>query len=308
MAAGPETLLRYIRGLARRRESDEWSDAALLSRFVEKGDEAAFTGLVERHGPLVLHVCQRILGNHHEAEDAFQATFLVLARKAASVRRPQALAAWLHGVARRAAFKARSARRRAGQLLSPLADGPLHFQTDPRSDPLADISVRELLGIIDEELERLPQVYRLPVILCGLESRSLEEAARQLGWTVGSVKGRLERGRARLHKQLVRRGATLTGALAAAELSRGAGLATTLAPLLSRTARSAAAFAARQSTASGGASSRALSLAEELIRKLWLSRLKLAAALLAPLVLLATGLAVYLAVPTPAPQTAQVQP
>jgi RNA polymerase sigma factor (sigma-70 family) len=304
MAAGPDTLLRYIRRLLARPELDEATDAALLSRFISESDEKAFAALVDRHGPLVFHLCRRVLGDVHDAEDAFQATFLVLARKAARVHPREALPAWLHVVARRVALRARSAKIRQVPNAQPLAIPPM----DLRPDPLADLSVRELLGILDEELERLPKVYRLPVILCGLESRSLEEAARQLGWTVGSVKGRLERGRARLHKRLIRRGATLTGALAAAELSRGAATASTITSLLSGTVRGASAFAACRPMASSGTSAKALSLAEDLIGSLSLGRLKFAAALLAPLVLLATGLAVYLAAPAPAPQTAQVQP
>src|SRR6516162_8072841 len=258
MAAGPNTLLRYIRGLVHRPPADELSDAALLSRFTKNRDESAFAALVDRHGALVLHVCQRVLGNFHDTEDAFQATFLVLARKAATVRRPESLAAWLHGVAHRAAIKARSARQRL-QTLSSRRDNPILSSADRHPDPPADLSVRESLGIIDEELERLPEVYRLPVILCGLESRSLEEAARQLGWTVGSVKGRLERGRARLHARLVRRGATLSAVLTATEASReAAAAAAVVARLLTGTARAAVAYATRQPALAGDVSSEAL--------------------------------------------------
>src|SRR5262245_13425766 len=112
MAVGPDTLLRYIRGLVLRPESDETTDATLLGRFISARDQTAFAALVNRHGPLVFHVCRRVLGDVHEAEDAFQAAFLVLARKAATVRPREALPAWLHGVARRVALKARSARAR----------------------------------------------------------------------------------------------------------------------------------------------------------------------------------------------------
>jgi RNA polymerase sigma factor (sigma-70 family) len=166
---------------------------------------------------MVLRVCRRVLSDGHAAEDAFQATFLVLARKAALVNPPDALAAWLHGVAHCVALKARSASARR-----PLRQMPLDLHPhDPRPDPLAEVTTRELLTVLDEELRRLPTAYRLPLILCCLEGRSQEEAARQLGWTPGSLKGRLERGRARLHARLARRGFTLSAALAAVAVSRG---------------------------------------------------------------------------------------
>jgi RNA polymerase sigma factor (sigma-70 family) len=240
MAAGRGILLRYIRRVVQPAEPDEASDAALLRRFLSARDESAFTALVERHGPLVLHVCRRVLGDIHDAEDACQAVFLVLARKAASVHPREALAAWLHGVARRVALKARSARAR--RFRTDYLPAPL--SADSRPDPLAEISGRELLTIIDEELQRLADVYRLPVILCCLEGRSLEEVARQLGWTVGSVKGRLERGRARLHDRLLRRGLTLPAALAAVEASRGPASAAAVAVSALSVSATAAALAA----------------------------------------------------------------
>jgi RNA polymerase sigma factor (sigma-70 family) len=175
-------------------------DAALLGRFIEQRDEAAFAALVRRHGPMVLGVCRRTLGHAQDAEDAFQATFLVLARKAASVRPAGALAAWLHGVARRVSLKARarSARRQSAASPPPPARAG--------AGPLDELSARELVAAVDEELQQLPAAYRLPLVLCCLEGRSQEEVARQLGWAPGSVKGRLERGRARLHARLARRG------------------------------------------------------------------------------------------------------
>jgi RNA polymerase sigma factor (sigma-70 family) len=288
MAARHETLLRYIRRLVLPPSPDDASDAALLGRFIEARDEHAFAALVERHGPQVLQVCWRVLGNVEDAEDAFQAAFLVLARKAETVRPREALAAWLHGVARRVALKVRSTRarhlRQAGSLAAPAAD--------PRPDPLTELSARELLAILDEEVQRLPEMYRLPVILCCLQGRSQEEAARQLGWTPGSVKGRLERGRARLHQRLVRRGLTLGAALAAAEVSRSAASATVVAPLVAATARGAVLFAAHSATGRG-VSTTAAALAGEMLRGMALARLKVPALLLLATSLLATGLLTY---------------
>lgn len=297
MAARPEALLRYIRRIVVRPEAGADADAGLLGRFVAEGDEEAFAALVERHGPLVLQVCWRVLGNLEDAEDAFQATFLVLARKAAAVQPPQALPAWLHGVARHAALKVRAARARHGRHARPLA-APA---ADPRPGPLAELSAQELLAIVDEEVRRLPEVYRLPVILCCLQGRSLEEAARQLGWTTGSLKGRLERGRARLHARLLRRGLTLSAALAAAEVSRGAASAVVAAELVAGTARAAVLFASRRAAA-GGVSQTAVALAGEVLRGMALARMKLPAALLLAVCLLATGLLARQAMDSTPPQ------
>jgi RNA polymerase sigma factor (sigma-70 family) len=194
------------------------SDADLLARYTQLGDEAAFAALVSRHGPMVLSVCQQIVGDLPTAEDCFQAAFVVLARRAGSLRRPEALTAWLHGVALRVARKARSAARRR-----PEAPASTREAGDPRPDPLDALTARELLTILHEEVARLPEAYRLPVILCGLEGRSQEEAARQLGWSRGSVRGRWIRGRERLHLRLTRRGVTLGLALAVLQAARASG-------------------------------------------------------------------------------------
>jgi len=284
MAGGSETLARYIRQLVIRPQRDEASDAVLLGRFIAARDERAFAVLVQRHGPLVLHVCQRVLGNIHDAEDAFQATFLVLARKAGTIRPRRAIAAWLHGVAHRVALKCRSARARRSRDAR-LGEDPL----DPHRDPLAELSVRELLGVVDEEVRRLPRVYRLPVILCCLEGCSQEEAAQQLGWTPGSVKGRLERGRVRLHKQLVQRGLTLTSLLSAAAVSRGDTSAAIIARSLPATLEGALAFASHDRAALGGISSGAAALARGMLKTMALAKLKIAAALTLAVCLLATG-------------------
>lgn len=186
-------LVPYLRRLS----TPPQADAELLERFVHHHDEAAFTLLVERHGPMVLHTCERVLGDVHTAQDAFQAAFLVLARRARSLGRLTSLAGWLHGVAQRVALKARGARLRAGRTMA-LADQS--EPADPRPDPLAALSAREVLVLVEEEVRRLPEAYRLAVVLCCLEGLTLEEAARRLGATAGSVKGCLERGRARLYK------------------------------------------------------------------------------------------------------------
>jgi RNA polymerase sigma factor (sigma-70 family) len=206
------------------------ADEVLLNRFAHDRDEDAFAALVARHGPMVLGVCRRLLADPRDVEDAFQATFLVLARRAGSLRRPTQLAAWLYGVARRNALNRRRTRVRRQERQA-------HFAglSDPHPDPLEEVSARELLAILDEEVQRLPEVYRLPVVLCCLESRSQEEAAALLGWTPGSVKGRLERGRERLQARLERRGLSLSACLLPAAL----GSTPVSAALASATARAA---------------------------------------------------------------------
>jgi RNA polymerase sigma factor (sigma-70 family) len=192
-------LLRHINRL-----TDAEADAALLARFVRQGDHGAFAALVARHGPMVFNVCRRRLGDAHAAEDAFQAVFLVLARKAGGLR-PDSLAAWLHGVAVRICLNARRAARRC-----PVRDEPVTADEafDAGPAPPAQLSAREVLRAVEDEVRRLPHAYRLAVALCCLDGLSQEEAARRLGWSVGSVKGRLERGRARLRERLTRRGLT----------------------------------------------------------------------------------------------------
>jgi RNA polymerase sigma factor (sigma-70 family) len=180
----------------------------LLQAFLTRRDSEAFAALVRRHGPLVLGVCRRVLRHEQDAEDAFQATFLILSRQAHTLRRPEALAAWLHDVARHTALRARASaacrrQREQGAALP------------PATDLLDELSARELLAVVDEELARLPEAYRLPLLLCCLQGLSQEQAARRLGWTPGSVKGRLERGRARLQRRLRQRGLALSAALTA---------------------------------------------------------------------------------------------
>jgi RNA polymerase sigma factor (sigma-70 family) len=265
MPARADRLLRCVRRMTCH-AGPAPDDSGLLTRFLTTRDPAAFEALVARHGPMVLRVCQHMLGNRQDAEDAFQGTFQVLARKAANVRPPGALAGWLHGVAYHVALKARKAAlRRRHEGLAPDFAPP-----DPRPDPLTELTAREALQILEEEVQRLPEAYRLPVVLCCLNGATQEEAARQLGCTPGSVKGRLERGWARLHARLARRGFTLSAALAAVELSRSPAPAA----LIAATARQALAFAAGQE-----APGPAALLAEGVLRATAMSRLKAVAAL-----------------------------
>jgi RNA polymerase sigma factor (sigma-70 family) len=180
---------------------DPAPDAALVHRFARDRDEAAFAALADRHGPMVLGVACRVVRDYHTAEDVFQATFLLLARHARRLRHPAAVPAWLHHTAHHLALTALRARKRRER-----AEARAPQRTT--GSPLDELSSRELLAVLDEELRRLPEAFRLPLILCCLEGRSLDEAATLLGWSVGSVKGRLERGRKRLKDRLAARGLT----------------------------------------------------------------------------------------------------
>src|SRR5262249_33615991 len=179
-------LLGHWRRLAGGAPADD-CDSGLLERFVRGRDEAAFAELLRRHGPLVLGTCRRVLGDPADADDVFQATFLVLARKAASIQKRGSVASWLYGVAYRLAR-----RLRAG-----LAGGRAHEQEAAAVTAAAnaDESWRELWPAVDEELSRLPEKYRVPLVLCYLEGKTHEEAARLLGWPKGSLSTRLLRGR-----------------------------------------------------------------------------------------------------------------
>ncbi len=198
------TVIQHIHRMVPLPDGAEMTDGQLLESFISWKNEAAFAALVSRHGPMVLGVCRRLLPNHHDAEDAFQATFLVLARKAASVRPRDRVANWLHGVAYRTALKARtqSAKRHVRERQVSELPEPAVVPPDTRTD---------LRDLIDREVSRLPDAYRLPIILCYLEARSIKEATRQLGWPQGTLAGRLARARQLLAKRLTQRGLALTG-------------------------------------------------------------------------------------------------
>jgi RNA polymerase sigma factor (sigma-70 family) len=191
------------------------TDADLLTRFVDDRDADAFAELVRRHGPLVRGVARRRLTNAHDADDVVQATFLALARQANRLGRNRPLPGWLFTVAHRVACKTqRAAARRPG----PLPDAI----TGPHVDPLDLLTGRELLCALDDELARLPDRYRLPLVLCGLEGLTRDEAATRLGWTLGSLRGRQERGRELLRRRLAARGLTATAMLTGGLLTASA--------------------------------------------------------------------------------------
>jgi len=208
---------RYLRTLSEAGAGVDLSDGQLLDRFVASGEGVFLDALVQRHGPMVWGVCRRVLRDRHDAEDAFQATFLVLARRAAAVRSGDKIGNWLYGVAFQTARKARAMRAKRWTREGRTPDA------DP---PTTDAPPNELASVIDAELNRLPDKYRVPIVLCELEGKTHGEVAEQLGWPVGTVSGRLSRAKALLAERLTRRGVTIAGGVALAailapELSAG---------------------------------------------------------------------------------------
>jgi RNA polymerase sigma factor (sigma-70 family) len=275
--AGPGAeLLRQIHRLWDLGTFAGLTDAQLLAQFAaghEDGGELAFEALVERHGPMVFRVCRGVLRDEHAAEDAFQATFLVLARKARSLWVKDSLASWLHGVAHRVAARARAdaARRRRHERRFAEARGPA-------CDVMPDHPRSEAWAILSEEIARLPEAYRAPVVLCYLEAMSYQAAAASLGVTEDAVRGRLARARDRLRKSLVRRGVEIPAVVAAARPAIPAVVVRH--GLVQATARAAAGLSASGVASLGAISRSVISLYERTCRTMMLTKLKVTAAAL----------------------------
>ncbi len=274
MSPGPlHAVVRHLRHLTAPPGGPS-SDGELLRRFAAQRDEAAFAEIVQRHGPLVWALCRSGLPAA-DAEDAFQATFVVLARQAHHIRKPQALACWLSGVARRVVRRLRTQDARRRQVegrIEPRAGG----------EPTDALERQEWRAVLDEELHRLPEKYRLPLLLCYYQGLTNEEAARRLAWPHGTVCGRLARARELLRGRLTRRGVTLAvGALAA-------GTAGPPSELLAATLRACGGWpeagAAALKTSVG-------KLAEEVMNAMWLNKLRLWAAGVVAVGLLSGGAA-----------------
>ncbi len=233
--AGFRNVLDCLRTTISLPEALNLSDGQLLERFVTARDEVAFEALLRRHGPMVLGVCRRLLSNPCDAEDAFQATFLVLARKAASILPREKVGNFLYGVAFRAAQKLRaaSARRRERER---------QVRTLPEPATLADGLWHDLVPLLDQELSRLPEKYRLPLVLCDLEGRTRTEAAQQLRWPEGTVAGRLARARALLASRLARHGLPVSAGVLTALLAENTASACVPVALVAATGKAALAF------------------------------------------------------------------
>jgi RNA polymerase sigma factor (sigma-70 family) len=214
MAGAPSGLLRHVQRLAAGEGMDPLTDRQLLQRFAASGDQSAFGLLLRRHGPMVLGVCRRLLGHEQDAEDAFQAAFLILARKAGAIRQPD-LGGYLYRVAYHLATRARAgtARRKERERRA---------EAVATSCPADDATWSEVRAVVDEELRQLPGEPRSAVVLCYLEGRTQEEAARQLGWSKGTLRRRLDKGRELLRKRLLARGLAPVAALTATLFAEGA--------------------------------------------------------------------------------------
>jgi RNA polymerase sigma factor (sigma-70 family) len=280
------SILHYLRRVLGDPSAAGVSDADLLRRFVDHRDEAAFELLLWRHAAMVLHVCRQVLGEEQTAEDAFQATFLVLVRKAGSISRREALGSWLYRVAHRIAFKALAERRKRISLEGNLEDRDLPVPTDCTEK-------REQGRIIAEEVHHLPAKYRAAIIACYFESKTLEEAAQQLGWPRGTVASRLARGRELLRRRLIRRGVTLTAAMLSTYLSvqtSAAGLTN----LISVTLRTIKLF-----TASSAIPPSIAALAQGVIQAMYWTRVKIVMIVLLLAVFGTMGTAYWTAAPRP---------
>jgi RNA polymerase sigma factor (sigma-70 family) len=258
------------------------SDVQLLDRFLQRHDEAAeaaFAALVERHGPMVLAVCRRVLNDQHDAHDAFQATFLVLVRKAATIRKRGSLAEWLHGVALRVSARARTdlARRRAVEQRAATGSS-IVYETTP-----ADRDVWE-------EVERLQRDLRAVVLLCYLEGLTHEQAARRLGWPVGTVRSRLARARDRLRTRLMGRGLAPDIAILPMLSFRASSLPE---GCIDPTVKAAMLIAARDAAEAGLVSASAAALTEGVLRTMLITKLKTAAATLLAALAIGSGVGLY---------------
>jgi RNA polymerase sigma factor (sigma-70 family) len=264
------SLLQHLRHAALRH--DGRTDGQLLESFITRRDESAFEALVRRHGPMVWGVCRRLLHNDADAEDAFQAAFLVLVKKAASITDRAAVGNWLYGVARNAALKARAmnSRRRTKET---------QWAETSRPDSSED-AWEHLRPLLDNELSHLHDRYRLAIVLCDLEGLTVKEAAQRLGCPQGTVASRLARGRSLLAKRLARCGLALSGGLLAAVLTQKATGAGILPPtLVTSTIEAAMLTAAGQAVPAELISAKVAALTQGVLKTMFSSRMKLMAVL-----------------------------
>jgi RNA polymerase sigma factor (sigma-70 family) len=258
MATGFQKVLEHLQQVS------GLTDGQLLTRFVAQRDEASYAALVRRHGAMVLGVCRRVLHNFHDAEDAFQATFLVLARKAASVVKRESIGSWLYGVAYRTALEARALQAQRRSRERPMNDMP-HPEVAPAE-------AQDWRPLLDRELSRLPEKYRAAILFCDLEGRTRKEAARQLGVPEGTLSSRLATARKMLARRLAGCGVTLSATALAAVMSQGAAPAQVPAALVHATARAAALVASGQLAA---ASAPAVFLMQKVMKAMLFKKLRL---------------------------------
>jgi RNA polymerase sigma factor (sigma-70 family) len=260
-------IVQHLRNAVLLREGTDLTDGQLLECFVSRREPDALEALVRRHGPMVWGVCHRILRNRSDAEDAFQATFLVLVRKAASVTPREMVVNWLYGVAQQTALKARATvakQRTRERQVAEMPDPPVMEQ---------DLS-GELRNVIDQELSRLPEKYRVAIVLCDLEGETRTKAARKLGLPEGTLAGRLTRGRVMLAKRLARHGLAVSGSTLAGVLSQKEASACVPTAVLSSTIEAVTLVAAGQATATGLISAKVTALTEGVLNAMLVNKLK----------------------------------
>jgi RNA polymerase sigma factor (sigma-70 family) len=281
MAAGQLTgVLHQLRKSMLLRERSNLRDEELLREFVSRRDHVALEAILHRHGAMVWGVCRRVLSHHHDAEDAFQATFLVLVRRAASIASPELLANWLYGVAHQTALKGRAtAIKRKGRERQ-VADMP-----DPAM--LAQEQWNDVLPLLDQELSRLPDIYRAVIVLCDLEGKTRKEASQETGVPEGTIGSRLARARELLRRRLKQRGIVFSGGSVTAALLAGAASASAPPTLVASTVKAASLLAAGR--AAGAVSTKVTALSEEVVKTMFVSNLKNAVSVGVILAVLATG-------------------
>jgi RNA polymerase sigma factor (sigma-70 family) len=292
-AVHPNPFLHHIHQLIGSDPAGALTDMQLLERFLADRDEAAVEVLVRRYGPLVLGVCRRVLGNAHAAEDAFQATFLVLVRKASSLGHCRHLGSFLYKVAYRLALRARANEARRRQREAQVARNRPDGEGQPATT--ADVIVA-----LEEELHKLPEKHRTPLVLCYLEGKTSEQAAQILGCPRGSISARLAQARHRLRSCLARRGYAVGAAALASLLGDALAQAAVPLPLLANTARAAVWFAGEEAGVVSGASAGAVALARGAVRTMFVHKLKIAAGLVLAAVMLGAGATLLLKAAPPA--------
>jgi RNA polymerase sigma factor (sigma-70 family) len=275
-------VVQHLRRGALLADGTALSDGQLLERYLAHADDGAFAALVRRHGPMVWGVCRRALGGHQDAEDAFQAVFLVLVRKAATVEPREMLANWLYGVAYHTALKAR-----AMAIRQKTRERQVREMPEPTAAPANAWQDLEL--ILDQELSRLPDKYRWPVVLCDLEGKSYKEAARQLSCPDGTLAARLARARAMLARRLARHGIALSAASLSVVLTQNAASACVPAAVVSKTIKAASLLAAGKGAAVATISAKAAALTEGMVKTMWLTKLRNVTGLFVTALVMALG-------------------
>jgi RNA polymerase sigma factor (sigma-70 family) len=258
------------------------TDGQLLECFLNQRDTAALAALVRRHGPMVWGVCRRLLRSHHDAEDAFQATFLILVRKAASIRSHELVANWLYGVAHQTALKARAttARRRERERQVTAMPEPVAAGSDCGGD---------LQALLDQELSRLPDKYRVVIVLCDLEGKTRKEAARQLGLPEGTLASRLARARAMLARRLTRQGLVFSGGALAEALAQNALATAVPTSVVTSTIQAASLVTAGRSAVTGVISVKVTAVIEGVLKTMLLKNFKIASVVLLVIVAAASA-------------------